>query len=191
MFNKVTKKFKKYALKQFVKSDYLQETSVIIPLTGLTFVTRAAFNFLITSRLKTDYYIFDMLVSVFTTIIFTLLSPFFYNLFIYTLENEVNDFTKYVINAFWTEGWIFFEYWKTRILGSLGVFTIFLLFFIQIDSSMIQTFILHTMISSAIVDYICNTQTTSETNTPVESPPKTKVLSSMNMIESYYPDKLD
>ena len=39
MFNKVTKKFKKYALKQFVKSDYLQETSVIIPLTGLTFVT--------------------------------------------------------------------------------------------------------------------------------------------------------
>ena len=188
MFNKVTKKFKKYALKQFVKSDYLQETSVIIPLTGLTFVTRATFNFLITSRLKTDYYFFDMLVSVFTTIVFTLLSPFFYNLFIYTLENEVNDFTKYVINAFWTEGWIFFEYWKTRILGSLGLFTIFLLFFIQIDSSMIQTFILHTMISSAIVDYIYNY--TPET-TPVESPPKTKVLSSMNMIESYYPDKID
>ena len=185
MFKKATKKFKKYALRQFVKSEYLQENSVVLPLTILTFATRSIFNFLITSRLKTEYYIFDMFVSIITTIIFTLLSPFFYNLFIYTLENEVNDFTKYVINSFWEDGWIFYEYWKIRILGILGIFSILILFFIQINSRMIQIFILHTMISSSIVDYIYNY------NFEIKDEPKTKVLSSMNMIESYYPDKND
>ena len=77
MFKKATKKFKKYALRQFVKSEYLQENSVILPLTILTFATRSIFNFLITSRLKTEYYVLDMFVSIITTIFFTLLSPFF------------------------------------------------------------------------------------------------------------------
>lgn len=190
-FNKVTRKFKKYVLKQFVQSNYLQETSVILPLTLLTFITKSIFNFLITSRLKTNYYIFDMIVSINTTIIFTLLSPFFYNLFIYTLNNEVNDFTKYIIKSFSTEGWTFYEYWKTRILGSLGIFAILLLFFVEINSNMIQIFILHTMISSSIVDYIYNYKPKSklkelkESKEPKEEQPKTKVLSSMNMIESY------
>ena len=54
-YDKITGKFiknaKKYALKKFVKSDYLKETTSILPLTILTFITRSIFNFLITSRL--------------------------------------------------------------------------------------------------------------------------------------------
>lgn len=176
-------KAKKYALKKFVKSDYLKETSTVLPLTLLTFLTRAIFNFLVTSRLQTNYYLINFTISIIVTIIFTLLSPFFYNLFTYSIENEVNDFTKHIIDSFWKDGWVFYEYWKVRILGTLGTFTILLLFFIEINSIMIQNFILHAMISSAIVDLIYNYKLKEE-----EPQPKIKVLSSMNMIESYYPD---
>ena len=127
-----------------------------------------------------------MFFSIIITITFTLLSPFFYNLFNYSIENEVNEFSKYLIDSFWSEGWLFFEYWKVRILGSLGIFVYILLFFIEINSKMIQDFIIHTMISSAIVDYIYKLKEVKN-----ETEPKTRVLSSMNMIESYSPDKLD
>ena len=93
------------------------------------------------------------------------------------------DFTKHIIDSFWKDGWIFYEYWKVRILGTLGTFTILLLFFIDINSKMIQNFILHTMISSSIVDFIYNYKIKED-----EFQPKIKVLSSMNMIESYYPE---
>jgi len=181
-YDKLMKKAKKYAIKKFVKSDYLKETTSILPLTLLTIVTRAVFNFLITSRLKTDVYLVDFTFSLFITVFFSLYSPFLYNLFNKNIKEEVDDFSKYIIESFWREGWIFFEYWKVRILGTSGVLIIFILFFIEINSRMIQEFIFHIMISSAIVDYITNIKIEKDA-------PKVTVLDKNIMIESYFPEQ--
>ena len=181
-YDKLMKKAKKYAIKKFVKSDYLKETTSILPLTLLTIITRAVFNFLITSRLKTDVYLLDFTFSLFITVFFSLYSPFLYNLFNKNIKEEVDDFSKYIIESFWREGWIFFEYWKVRILGTSGVLIIFILFFIEINSRMIQEFIFHIMISSAIVDYITNIKIEKDA-------PKVTVLDKNIMIESYFPEQ--
>ena len=61
-----------------------------------------------------------------------------------------------MINGIWEEGWKFVEFWKSRILGVLGGSAILVLFFVEINSRMIQQFIFHTMLSSIIVDYLSN-----------------------------------
>ena len=187
-YNKVTdsffKKAKGFAIKKFVKSDYLKETTTILPLTLMTITTRGIFNFLITSRLKTNVYIIDASVSLVITVFFTLSSPYLYNIFNKSLKSELDDFNKNIINSFWLEGWNYFEYWKVRIMGTAGFVTIFILFFVEINSRMIQEFIFHTMISSAIVDYITNiNQIVKEKNSP-----KVRNLSSFKIIESYSPE---
>ena len=179
-YDKLMKKAKKYAIKKFVKSDYLKETTSILPLTLMTIVTRSIFNFLITSRMKTEVYLIDFTFSLFVTVFFSLYSPYLYNLFNKNFKEDVDDFSKFVIDSFWNEGWIFFEYWKVRILGTLGLFIIFILFFIEINSKMIQEFIIHTMVSSAIVDYLTNLYLTNDE-------PKVKFLDKKEIIESYYP----
>ncbi len=70
------------------------------------------------------------------------------------LKTDADDFSRYLIEKFWKEGWEYFEYWKVRILTSVSLFGIILLCFIDINSYMIQEFIGHTLISSAIVDTI-------------------------------------
>lgn len=204
MLETVENKVKKYAIKKFVKSDYLKQTTNLLHLTILTFLTKSVFNFLITSRIRFNIYLLDMLFSIIVTIIFSLYSPFFYNLLEYVFKNEVDSLSQYVISNLWEEGWAFFEYWKVRILGSLGIFSIFILFFIEINSTMIQEFILHTMISSAIVDYIYkykfNQVTVKENkgdkvkeNIEIKEEIKEqeilkRVLSTSIMMESYFPD---
>lgn len=185
-YDKIVKKAKKYALKKFVKSDYLKETTSILPLNLITIVSRSIFNFLITSRMKTDIYLIDFSFSLCVTVIFSLYSPYLYNLFNKVLKEDVDDFSKFVIDSFWVEGWEFFEYWKSRILGTLGIMCILLLFFIEINSRMIQEFILHFMVSSAIVDYLNNIH--EEKDTPTHTP-TAKILEKTEIIEPYYPEQ--
>lgn len=205
MLENVEKKVKNYAIKKFVKSDYLKQTTNLLHLTVLTFLTKSIFNFLITSRIRFNIYIIDSIFSIAVTIVFSLYSPFFYNLLEYIFKNEIDGFSQYIITNFWEEGWVFYDYWKNRILGSIGLFFIFLLFFIEINSVMIQEFILHTMISSAIVDAIYkykfhNLQREQKEVKDREEKEKEKeeqkeqeilkrVLSKSYMMESYFPNE--
>tara|TARA_R110002153_G_scaffold272745_1_gene441937 strand:- start:930 stop:1619 length:690 start_codon:yes stop_codon:yes gene_type:complete len=179
---------KKYALKKFVKSDYLKDTTTILPLTILTIFTRGIFNFLITSRLKTDLYFIDLPISVGITVFLTLSSPFLYNLFEKSFKTESDDLSTYVINSFYKDGWVFLEYWKTRILGTSGIVIILTLFFVEINSRMIQEFIFHTLISSSLVDYINRSEGINKDRNKDNLTVRIKRLSSPNMIESYYPE---
>ena len=70
------------------------------------------------------------------------------------LKDDADDFSKLVIEKFWKEGWVFFDYWKVRILTAFSIFCIIILFFVEVNSYMIQEFMGHTLVSSAIVDYI-------------------------------------
>jgi len=73
MLESVENKVKKYAIKKFVKSDYLKQTTNLLHLTILTFLTKSVF----TSRIRFNIYLLDMLFSIIVTIIFSLYSPFF------------------------------------------------------------------------------------------------------------------
>ena len=127
--------------KKVVKSEYLKETSSVLPLTLLTIVFKGIFSFLITSRLQTDIYILDNLVSLIVTICFTLSSPFLYNVFNKSFKTEVDRLNKAIIDSFWLEGWDFYEYWKVRIFGTIGLISMILLFFIEINSRISLSFI--------------------------------------------------
>jgi hypothetical protein len=177
------KKAKSYGLKKFVKSDFLRDTTTIIPLYLVMILTRGTFNFLITSRLQTGIYFLDFFFSLFVTVCFALFSPFLLNFYSFILENETKIFSTHVLNSFWNEGWTYFDYWRVRILGSIGVFTIFLLFFVEINSLFIQEWIIHMMISSLIIDYI-NTSLVENTE------PNTKIIDkNIIILDSYSPEK--
>lgn len=183
-YYKFTKKIKNYSLKKIIQSDYLRDTSTILPLTLVMIFTRGTFNFLITSRLQTGIYLLDFIFSLFVTVVFAFGSPFIYNFYNHILENETKIFSTHVINSFWNEGWEYFEYWKSRILGSLAIFLIFLLFFIEINSLVIQEFIFHTMISSLIIDYI-------NYKINEEKQPNAKFIDkNIILMESYSPEKI-
>jgi hypothetical protein len=158
LYDKTTNKIKTsltdIALDKFVKSEYLRDTTTILPLTLLSIVIRATFNFLIVSRIKTNIYLLDFFISVIVTIVLAFSSPTIYNSVSRTYDAEIKNFSSLVIDSYWVEGWSFIERWKTIILGSSGVFLILILFLIEVNSTMIQEFIFHTMISSAIVDYL-------------------------------------
>lgn len=158
LYDKTTNKIKTsltdIALDKFVKSEYLRDTTTILPLTLLSIVIRATFNFLIVSRIKTNIYFLDFFISVIVTIVLAFSSPTIYNSISRTYDAEIKNFSSLVIDSYWVEGWSFIERWKTIILGSSGVFLILILFLIEVNSTMIQEFIFHTMISSAIVDYL-------------------------------------
>ncbi len=154
MWENLEKKAKKYFTKKLVKSDYLKDTATFLHLTILSFLTRTIFNFVITSRLQTSIYAVDMFFSICVTIFFSIYSPFFYMMINRMLKTDADDFSKFLIEKFWKEGWEYFEYWKVRILTSVSLVGILLLCFIDINSYMIQEFIGHTLISSAIVDTI-------------------------------------
>lgn len=152
----LVKRSKNYVLKKFVKSDYLRETTSLIPLSLITIVTKNLFNFLVTYRLKTDVYWIDFLFSICTTVGFSLSSPFFYHLTEYFVGEDVDRLSKYCLDSLWKDGWVFFEYWKTRILGGIAITTIIVLQFVEIDSRYCQETIIHLMITSAILDSINN-----------------------------------
>ena len=154
--DKATKTLADIALDKFVKSDYLRDTTTILPLTLLTTVTRSVFNFLITSRLKTDIYLFDFFLSLCITVFFSFYSPFLYNILNIILEKEVKDFSANFIESIWKDGFQYIQFWKVRIGSAIGIFLIFLLFFVEINSRMIQESIVHLLISSGIVDYLNN-----------------------------------
>jgi hypothetical protein len=145
LYDKTTNKIKTsltdIALDKFVKSEYLRDTTTILPLTLLSIVIRGTFNFLIVSRIKTSIYLLDFLISVIVTIILAFSSPQIYNSISRTYDAEMKNFSSLVIDSYWAEGWSFIERWKAIILGSSGVFLILLLFLIEVNSSMIQEFI--------------------------------------------------
>ena len=152
--NKVTSTLTNIALDKFVKSEYLRDTTSILPLMLLTTMIRSVFNFLIVSRIKTEIYLIDFCVSILVTITLAFLSPYIYNHIAKMYDTEIKNFSKLVIDSYWIEGWTFIERWKTIILGSSGIFIILILFVIELNSYMVQEFIFHTIISSAIIDYL-------------------------------------
>lgn len=153
-YNKSVNYFTNVFLEKIVKSNYLKNTSTVIPLTLLTIVIKAVFNFLITYRLTTNNYYIDFLISLINTIVMTLFSPYIYKFLYINFQKDLEIYSKMFIDLTWDEGWIFLIKWKNRFLGFLGIFAIFILFFIEINSRMIQEFILHTIITSLIVDSI-------------------------------------
>ena len=155
----------------------MRDTTSILPLTLLTVLIRGSFNFLIVSRLRTDSYWFDFPFSVSITVILTLFSPRIYNNLSRTYYDEIKMFSQSVVDSYWTEGWEYIETWKGRILGSIGTAIIFFLFFVEVDSLMIQEFIFHTMISSVIVDYL--------TKVNSEDDSKVKIIETPKKIDSY------
>ena len=181
LYNKAQKTLTNKALKKFVKSDYLRDTTSILPLTLLTLFARGIFNFLITSRIKTNYIFLDFPLSVSVTVLLTLFSPILYNHISKTYDKEIKVFSKNVIDSYYTQGWIFIEIWKSRILGSIGMFTILILFFVEINSFIIQEFIFHTMISSIIVDYL----TSDKRNDEMDDGNIVKVIETPKKIDSY------
>lgn len=152
--NKVTSTLTNIALDKFVKSEYLRDTTSILPLMLLTTMIRSIFNFLIISRIRTEIYLIDFCVSIIVTITLAFLSPYIYNHIAKMYDTEIKNFSQLVIDSYWIEGWTFIERWKTIILGSLGIFIILILFVIELNSYMVQEFIFHTLISSAIIDYL-------------------------------------
>ena len=154
MLTNLEAKVKKYFTKRLVRSDYIKDTTTFLHLSLLSFVTRTIFNFFITYRLQTNIYIVDIVFSICVTIFFSLSAPFFYTMMNRMLKDDADDFSKLVIEKFWKEGWVFFDYWKVRILTAFSIFCIIILCFVEVNSYMIQEFMGHTLVSSAIVDYI-------------------------------------
>lgn len=153
MKKKGIKQFTSYALDKFVKSDYLRNNTNILPLSGITMVIRSLFNFLIMSRLHTGIKYIDFPLSVCITIILSLTTPLYYDVISYIWESDILKFTNIVVDNLWhKDGWTFFELWKGRILGFIGMTCIIALFFVEVTSSMIQEFILHMMICGAITE---------------------------------------
>ena len=154
MLTNLESKVKKYFTKRLVRSDYIKDTTTFLHLSLLSFFTRTIFNFFITYRLQTNIYVVDIIFSICVTIFFSLSAPFFYTMMNRMLKDDADDFSKVVIEKFWKEGWVFFDYWKVRILTSFSIFCILILCFVEVNSYMIQEFMGHTLVSGAIVDYI-------------------------------------
>lgn len=171
------------AIERFIKSDYLTETVTILPLTLITILVRAIFNFLITSRIYTSYFILNFIMNLIVTVSLSLCSPIIYIGFHRTYEEELKEFSKIVLDSVWLEGWIFIDQWKNRIFGSLGIMTVIVLFFIEVNSRMIQEAIIHTIISSMIIDYLTN-RSVSDTKVKIYSSP-TKISSYENIDSNY------
>lgn len=199
--NKTLSRFRSYALDKFIKSEYLRNTTNIIPLSLLTTLIRIIINFLIISRIKTGVYLIDFSVSIITTIILSLLTPLFYDTISYLWQNDVLFFTNIVIDSLWgIDGPQFYELWKSRILGTIAVSTVTLLFFVEVNSYMIQEFIVHLSITGYITDklniYILKLIEKKELNNCLESknirtsPLQAKFIlpSQIEIMESYNPN---
>jgi hypothetical protein len=154
MLTNLEAKVKKYFTKRLVRSDYIKDTTTFLHLSLLSIVTRTIFNFFITYRLQTNIYVVDIIFSICVTIFFSLSAPFFYMMMNRMLKDDADYFSRLVIEKFWKEGWVFFDYWKARILAAFCILCILILFFVEVNSYMIQEFMGHTLVSSAIVDCI-------------------------------------
>lgn len=179
--DKATKTLTDIALEKFIRSEFLRDTTTIFPLTLLTTVTRSIFNFLITSRLKSDIYFFDFFLSLCITVFFSFYSPLLYNILNLILEKEIKDFSTSFIDSIWIRGFEYIQFWKVRLGTAIGLFLILILFFVEINSRMIQEFIVHFLISSAIVDYLNNLTIQKEREKEIKermSPLSVKVITS-------------
>lgn len=154
--NKLVQKAKKYAVNKIVDSDYLRDSSSVIPLTLVSIATRSVFNFLITWRICSGNRLADFFITLGVNVVFTVLSPMFNNVITKMLEAEAKDFMDNVIINFKTHGWVYFDMWKNRILGVTGTSIIIVLCFVDIDSLWIQETIVNMMITTIIVDYLNN-----------------------------------
>lgn len=193
-----------YALDKFIQSKYLRNNANTVPLTLLATILRGIINFLIISRLYTNVWGVDFLIGLCLTITLTLISPLFYDTLLYLWEEDILYFTNIIIDNLWDkDGLEFFETWKTRILGSLSVLIIIILFFVEINSRMIQEFLVHMLITGFIVDqsnqYILSIMNKKKV-VPLEitreeirtSPLETKIIqipSSVEVINNYSPNK--
>jgi hypothetical protein len=171
---------KQYAVKKLVKSDYLKETTSIVPLTLISMCCKSVLNFLLFYRIQTKNFIIDSIFSLFLTVTLSLFSPLIGNVFSQLLKVQLDDFSQHLIDNFYNEGWSYYEYWKNRIFLFIGTSTVFLLFFIEVNSFMIQELIIHTMLSSFITDRIFQ-----YTNNMRKLEEKTTIFYDIDPLESY------
>ncbi len=196
--NKALNNFKSYALNKFIKSEYLRNTTNIIPLTLISTFIRIIINFLIISRIKTQNYVVNFIISTSTTIILSLMTPLFYDTICYIWENDVLFFTNIVVDNLWNdhEG-DFLEMWKSRVFGSIAVLIFISLFFIEITSRSIQEFIVQILITGYITDNLNNyflmlIQEKNNIEKIRSSPLQHKIIelpSNIQIVEKYNPNK--
>jgi hypothetical protein len=114
------------------------------------------------------------------------MSPFFYNVFSRSIKPETDDFSQYLIDNFWSQGWTFYEYWKVRILLFLCISLVVILQFVEVTSFMLQELIIHSLISGIVVDYINNYAIKLSQAQLSEDKPKVRKYDDILILESYY-----
>lgn len=183
---------KNFALERIIKSEYIKDSTTVIPLTLMTILTKSLFNFLILGRLYTNIYYLDFMISVMVTIFLSFSSPHIHNIFSTVYNKQVTNFTGNVLDSVWDEGWNYVNKWKNRIFGFIGVTVILLLFLVDVNSRMIQEFIVHTIITTVIIDYLNNISYDLNLQITQKLPPDIKKLLSIRINSSLIlmkPDK--
>lgn len=197
IYKKYSKKFinkiKNYTLDRLIMSDYARHNVNIIPMTLIAVVIRSIFNFLIIYKFTTNNRIINFIIGVISNVILSLLTPIFYGVIKYQEEN-VLIFTDIIIHNLWgTDGWTFFYTWKNRILSLIGIISIFLLYFIEINSFIIQEFIFNLLLSGFIVDILNNkiedlTRNKTSTNDKIDSIDVTRIDLNVKPLQAKYID---
>jgi len=145
-----------YAYESLLRSKFALEKLNIIPISLVSIMIRTVFNFLLFSRLVTGIHWLDFMISMIVTIFMTLLSPFFYS----AVKNYEEVFTRHtnnVVNNFLgPNGWEYIDNIKNMIIFSLGILSLIVLQFVQINSRYLQEVIIHTLITGYVSDKILN-----------------------------------
>ncbi len=151
---KVLKYVGKYAYTELLKSKLARNQLNVIPISMASLILRSIINFLIFSRLKLGIYWLDFVISMMVTIMITLLSPVFY-ISIQSHEEIFMSYTNnFVDNFMGPQGWEYIENIKNRILFIGGFLLLITLQLIDINSRMLQEFIIHTLITGFVSDRI-------------------------------------
>ena len=149
---KVIKYAGNYAYKNFMKSKFARNQLNVVPLSIASLTLRSIVGYFVISRFRSGIYWLDFLISMIMTIIITLLSPAFY-LSVQSHEEKFMAYTNsFVDNFMGPHGWEYIDGIKNRFLFIGGFFLLITLQLVEINSRMIQEFIIHTVITGYISD---------------------------------------
>lgn len=141
-----------YALEKFVESKFAREKANVIPLMIMTIVLRNIFDFLIFYRFRTSLWVINFIISVVVTVGTTMCTPLFYSI----AETHKPEFLKFTNNAvdklMGPNGFEYFIQMRTYVVLSISGVMILYLQFVPITSRDLQELIIHTLITSWLMD---------------------------------------